>query len=113
GPGEILPIDQHHDRAVLLADGGRFPVHRRARYRQQSALLRNRQRWVLTLDQRATFGSPPDQVRGFRAKKSFSTFSWPICRYRTSTCASLAPPSAAPPPSKTRAAPSSSCFFQL
>src|SRR5438874_1227960 len=26
--------------------------------------------------------------------KSFSTFSWPICRYRTSTCASPAPPSA-------------------
>jgi hypothetical protein len=27
----------------------------------------------------------PIQVRGFRAKKSFSTFNWPICRYRTST----------------------------
>jgi hypothetical protein len=30
-----------------------------------------------------------------RAKKSFSTFSWPICRDRTSTFASLAVPSTA------------------
>ena len=50
----------------------------------------------------------------FRAKKSFSTFSWPICRYRRSICPSLAVPSAAaPPPSKTLVTPSSSCFFQL
>jgi hypothetical protein len=33
--------------------------------------------------------------------KSFSTFNWPICRYRRSTCASLVAPSAAAPPSKT------------
>src|SRR5215475_11182962 len=45
--------------------------------------------------------------------KSFSTFSWPICRYRRSSCASLVAPSADAPPSKTLAAPSSSCFFQL
>jgi hypothetical protein len=49
----------------------------------------------------------------FRDKKSFSTFNWPICRYRTSTCASPAVPSAAALlPSKTLAAPSRSCFFQ-
>jgi hypothetical protein len=45
--------------------------------------------------------------------KSFSTFNWPICRYRRSTCASLVAPSAGTPPSKTLTAPSSSCFFQL
>ena len=39
GPSQILPIDQHHDRKILLADLGRPPVDRRARYRQQSALL--------------------------------------------------------------------------
>jgi len=51
--------------------------------RQQPALLRYQQRWVLTLDQRATFGSA--HLPSFRAKKSFSTFNWPIWRYRTST----------------------------
>jgi hypothetical protein len=39
GPGQILPVDQHHDRKIRLADLGRPPVDRRARYRQQSALL--------------------------------------------------------------------------
>src|SRR5256885_10378103 len=37
-------------------------------------------------DQRATFGSA--HLPSFRDKKSFSTFNWPIWRYRTSTCAS-------------------------
>jgi len=45
--------------------------------------------------------------------KSFSTFNWPICRYRKSAWASLMAPSVEVPPSKTLAAPSSSCFFQL
>src|SRR5207237_1140166 len=57
GPGQILPIDQHHDCMLLLADRRRLAVNRGARYRQQPALLRNRQYQVLTLDQRATFGS--------------------------------------------------------
>ena len=39
GPGQILPIDQRHDRAVLLTDLGRLAVDRGARYRQQPALL--------------------------------------------------------------------------
>src|SRR6201994_353814 len=38
---------------------------------------------------------------GFRAKKSFSTFNWPICRYRRSTWASLLAPSADAPLSQT------------
>jgi hypothetical protein len=38
GPGEILPIDQRHDRAILLADISRFAVDRGARYRQQPLL---------------------------------------------------------------------------
>src|SRR5467141_2223969 len=110
-PSQILPIDQRHDRQILVTDRGRLPVDRCARYRQQPALPRYRQRRVLALDQRAAFRSA--HLPSFRAKKSFSTFSWPICRYRTSTCASLAVPSATLPPSKTPAAPSSSCFFQL
>jgi hypothetical protein len=57
GPGQILPIDQRHDRAILLADRSPLAVNRGARYRQQPALLRYRQRWVLTLDQGTTSGS--------------------------------------------------------
>jgi hypothetical protein len=38
-PGQILPVDQRHDRTVLLADLGRPPIDRRARYCQQPALL--------------------------------------------------------------------------
>src|SRR5438045_6436325 len=110
-PRQVLPIDQRHDRAVFLADLGRLAVDRSARDRQQSTLARYRQRRSLALDQTAPFR--PAHLPSFRAKKSFSTFSWPICRYRTSTCASLAAPSIKPPPSKTLAAPSSSCFFQL
>src|SRR5206468_7917677 len=112
GPSQILPVDQRHDREILGADLGPLPVDRRLRHRQQPALLRYRQRRVVALDHRAPCRSA--HLPSFRAKKSFSTFSWPICRYRRSTCASLATPStAAPPPSKTPAAPSSSCFFQL
>src|SRR6266851_1876885 len=109
-PRQVLPIDQCHDRAVFLADFGRPAVDRSARYRQQPALPRYRWRPSLPLDQGAAFR--PAHLPSFRDKKSFSTFSWPICRYRTSTCAALAVSSdAAPPPSKTLAAPSSSCFF--
>src|ERR1700719_3498465 len=111
-PSQILPIDQRHDRKILGADLGRLPVDCRARHRQQPALLGYRQHRVHALDHRAPLR--PAHLPSFRAKKSFSSFNWPICRYRTSTCASLLVPSAAgPPPSKTLAAPSSSCFFQL
>jgi hypothetical protein len=65
------------------ADLGWLPVDRRARHRQQPASLRYRQRRVLSLDHRAPFRSA--HLPSFRAKKSFSTFNWPICRYRTST----------------------------
>src|SRR5216684_441100 len=110
-PRQVLPIDQRYDRAVLLADPGRPAVDRSARYRQQPALPRYRQCRGFALDQSAPFR--PAHLPSFRDKKSFSTFSWPICRYRTSTCAAPAVSSdAAPPPSKTLAAPSSSCFFQ-
>src|SRR5262249_17291483 len=110
-PRQVLPIDQRHDRAVFLADLGRLAVDRSAGDRQQSALARYRQRRSLALDQTAPFR--PAHLPSFRDKKSFSTFNWPICRYRTSTCAALAVSSAAaPPPSKTLVAPSSSCFFQ-
>src|SRR5438309_225830 len=110
-PCQVLPIDQRHDRAVFLADLSRRAVDRSAGDRQQSALARYRQRRSLALDQTAPFR--PAHLLSFRDKKSFSTFSWPICRYRTSTCAALAVSSAAaPPPSKTLVAPSSSCFFQ-
>jgi hypothetical protein len=39
GPGQILPIDQRHDGAIHLADRGRLTIDRRARHRQQPALL--------------------------------------------------------------------------
>src|ERR1700692_1130784 len=99
-PGQVLPIDQRHDRAVLLADLGRPAVDRGAGYRQQPALPRYRQCRGFALDQSAAFR--PAHLPSFRDKKSFSTFSWPICRYRRSNCAVLAASSAAaPPPSKT------------
>jgi hypothetical protein len=62
-------IDQRHDRALLLADRGRLAVYREARDRQQPALLRHRQRWVPTFDQRATFRSA--HLPSFRAKNRF------------------------------------------
>jgi hypothetical protein len=112
GPGQIVPIEQRHNRKILRADLGRLSVDCRARHRQQPALPGYRQHRVHALDHRAS--CRPAHLPSFRAKKSFSTFSWPICRYRTSTRASLAASSAvAPLPSKTLAAPSSSCFFQL
>jgi len=98
-PSQILPIDQRHDRAVIVIDRGRLPVDRCARYCQQPTLLQYRQRRVFAA--RPARGVPLRLIcRAFCAKKSFSTFSWPICRYRTSTCASLAVPSATLPPSK-------------
>jgi hypothetical protein len=60
------------------ADLGCRPVNRRARHRQQPALLRYRRRRILALDQCTPFR--PAHLPSFRAKKSFSTFSWPICR---------------------------------
>ena len=109
-PRQVLPINQRHNRAVFLADLRRPAVDRSAGDRQQPALSRYRQHCSLALDQTAPFR--PAHLPSFRDKKSFSTFSWPICRYRTSTCAALAVSSAtAPPPSKTFVAPSSSCFF--
>jgi hypothetical protein len=38
-PRQILPVDQRHDRAVLLADLGRSAIDRSAGYHQQPALL--------------------------------------------------------------------------
>src|SRR5262249_18188914 len=108
-PRQILPINQRHERAVFLADLGRPPVNRSAGHREQSALPRYRQCRGCALDQSAPFR--PAHLPSFRDKKSFSTFSWPICRYKTSTCAALAVSSEGPPPSKTLAAPSRSCFF--
>ncbi len=66
-----MPVDQRHDREILSADLGRLPVDCRARHRQQPALLRYRQPRVLALDHHTPFRSPPDQVRGFRAKNRF------------------------------------------
>src|SRR3954466_3896629 len=63
------------------------------------------------VDHRAALG--PASLPSLFAKKSFSTFSWPICRYNSPTCASPALSSRTPPASKTTAAPSSKIFFQL
>jgi hypothetical protein len=60
--GQILPIDQGHDREIFVADLDRLPIDRSARHRQQPALLGYRQRPILAFDQRTTLGSPPDQV---------------------------------------------------
>src|SRR5690242_9560942 len=104
-------VYQRHKRKILRVDLGRIAIHRRARQRQHPTLPGYWQRRVHALDHRAPFR--PAQLPSFRAKKSFSTFNWPICRYRRSTCASLVAPSAGTPPSKTLTAPSNSCFFQL
>src|SRR4051795_3081749 len=63
------------------------------------------------VDHRAALG--PAYLPSLFAKKSFSTLSWPICRYSSPTCASPALSSRTPPASKTTAAPSSRIFFQL
>jgi hypothetical protein len=107
-----LYFDQRHDCALLLADRGRLAVNRGATPRA-TGIAAIPAAPVSHADQHAALRSPPGQVRGFRAKKSFSTFNWPICRYRRSTYASPAGPWATLPPSKTLAAPSSSCFVPL
>src|SRR3954468_18620993 len=63
-----------------------------------------------TVDHRATLG--PASLPSLLAKKSFSTFSWPIWRYSSPTWISLVLSSRSLPFSNTPAAPSSSAFFQ-
>ena len=109
-PGQVLPIDQRHDRAVLLADLGRLAVHRERATPPATGIAAISAVRGSALDQSAPFR--PAHLPSFRDKKSFSTFSWPICRNRRSTCAALAVSSApAPPPSKTLAAPSSTLLL--
>jgi len=67
GPGQILPIDQRHDRQILGIDLGRLAVHRRAGQRQQPTLLRYWQCRVHALDHCVPFH--PAQLPSFRAKK--------------------------------------------
>jgi hypothetical protein len=67
GPGQIVPIDQRHNRKILRADLSRLEIHRRAGQCQQPALLGCWQRRVPALDHRAPFR--PAQLPSFRAKK--------------------------------------------
>src|SRR4051812_45946060 len=62
------------------------------------------------VDHRATLG--PASLPSLLAKKSFSTFRWPIGRYSSPTWISLILSSRSLPFSNTPAAPSSSAFFQ-
>src|SRR5215217_7917376 len=111
GPDQVLPVDQRHQLEVRVADRRRVPVHRGAADVQDLALTGHRQGGMRAIDHRAALG--PAYLPSLFAKKSFSTFSWPICRYNSPTCASPALSSRTPPASKTTAAPSSKIFFQL
>src|SRR6516164_11217149 len=78
-PGEIVPVDQRHDRTVLLADLGR----------PKSAISPTTDTAVIPAAPspcaRPAHAAPPGSFAELSCQKSFSTFSWPICRYRRST----------------------------
>jgi hypothetical protein len=69
GSGQIPPVNERHDCEIFGADLGRLAVDRRARNRQQSALLRYWQHRVVAFDHRAPFRST--HLPSFRAKKTF------------------------------------------
>src|SRR5690242_5219675 len=110
-PGQVLPVDQRHQLQVRVADRRRATIDRGPADVQEPALTGHRQGGMRAVDHRAARG--PAYLPSLLAKKSFSTLSWPICRYNSPTCASPPLSSRTPPASKTTAAPSSNIFFQL
>src|SRR3954453_14000862 len=110
-PGQVLPVNQCHQLQVRGADRRRATIDRGPADVQDPALMGHRQGGMRAGDHRAALG--PGYLPSLLAKKSFSTFSWPICRSNSPTCASPALSSRTLPASKTTAAPSSRIFFQL
>src|SRR3954452_17221804 len=88
----------------------RVTIDRRSADLQQLALAADGQGGMRAVDHRATLG--PAYLPSLLAKKSFSTFSWPIWRCSSPTWISLVLSSRSLPFSNTPAAPSSSAFFQ-
>src|SRR5918994_136607 len=110
GPRQVLAVDQLHQPEIVRADRSRTAVDRCPADLQQLALAADGQGGMRAVDHRATLG--PAYLPSLRAKKSFSTFNWPIWRYSSPTWISLALSSRSLPLSNTPAAPSSSAFFQ-
>src|SRR4051812_48571492 len=102
---------RRHQPQVRVADRRRAAIDRGPADVQEPALTGHRQGGMRAVDHRAALG--PGYLPSLLAKKSFSTFSWPICRSNSPTCASPALSSRTLPASKTTAAPSSRIFFQL
>src|SRR3954462_7678056 len=110
GPRQVLAVDQLHQPEIVRADRSRAAVDRGPADLQQVALPADGQSGMRAVDHRTTLG--PASLPSLLAKKSFSTFSWPIWRYSSPTWVSLVLSSRSLPFSNTPAAPSSSAFFQ-
>jgi hypothetical protein len=76
GPRQVLTVDQLHQPEIVCADRSRAAVDRGPADIQQVALAADGQGGMR--DHRATLG--PASLPSLLAKKSFSTFSWPIWR---------------------------------
>src|SRR3954453_20385406 len=109
-PRQVLTVDQLHQPEIVRADRSRAAVDRGPADIQQVALPADGQGGMRAVDHRATLG--PASLPSLLAKKSFSTFSWPIWRYSSPTWISLVLSSRSLPLSNTPAAPSSIAFFQ-
>src|SRR5690349_6497762 len=110
GARQVLAVDQLHQPEIVRADRSRAAVDRGPADLQQVALPADGQSGMRAVDHRTTLG--PASWPSLLAKKSFSTFSWPIWRYSSPTWISLILSSRSLPFSNTPAAPSSSAFFQ-
>ena len=73
-----LPCFPPHQLPVLEVDRPRDIIERRTAHSQQLTLARNARLAKFWFDH--LFSMLLAQEPSFRAKKSFSTFSWPICR---------------------------------
>src|SRR5688572_29229592 len=76
GPRQVLTVDQFHQPEIVRADRSRTAVDRRPADLQQVALAADGQGGMRAVDHRATLG--PAYLPSLLAKKSFSTFNWPI-----------------------------------
>ena len=78
GARQVLAVDQFHQPEIVRADRSRAAVDRGPADLQQVALPADGQSGMRAVDHRATLG--PASLPSLLAKKSFSTFSWPIWR---------------------------------
>src|SRR3954463_7284140 len=78
GARQVLAVDQLHQPEIVRADRSRAAVDRGPADLQQVALAADGQGGMRAVDHGATPG--PASLPSLLAKKSFSTFSWPIWR---------------------------------